>query len=168
MSSTDVTAQREAGSRTWWVRPGLDIAGGRLRIAGRDAEELARQHGTPLYVYDIDIVGSNARALQSAFARVRLKGRVRFALKALREPGVLRFLRSLGAPGAAESVGIDACSPGEVRYAMEHGWEPAEISFTGTNVSERDLDALFSQPVLINVDLLSQLDRFGRRARGSS
>jgi diaminopimelate decarboxylase len=166
MTSTEVSAERKSGPRTWWVRPGLDIADGRLRIAGHDAENLARQSGTPIYVYDVGIVGANARTLQAAFSRAGLSGRVRFALKALREPGVIRYLRGLGAPGTPQSVGIDACSPGEVLYAIEHGWEPAEISFTGTNVSERDLDVLLSHPVLINVDLLSQLDRFGRRAPG--
>lgn len=34
----------------WWVRPGLDIEDGRLRIVGRDAEALAREHGTLLFV----------------------------------------------------------------------------------------------------------------------
>ncbi len=35
----------------WWVRPGLDIDdAGRLRVVGRDAEALAREHGTPLFV----------------------------------------------------------------------------------------------------------------------
>ena len=165
--STEVSTAPDTGPRTWWVRPGLEIVDGRLRIAGEDAEGLARRHGTPLYVYDVGVVGSNVRALQSAFARAGLDGRVRFALKALREPGVLRFLRGLGAPGTSASVGIDACSPGEVRYAIEQGWEPEEISFTGTNVSGRDLDVLLSTPILINVDLLSQLERFGRRSPGS-
>jgi diaminopimelate decarboxylase len=63
-------------------------------------------------------------------------------------------------------VGIDACSPGEVLAALDHGWTPGEISFTGTNVSERDLDVLLAHPILLNVDLLSQLDRLGRRAPG--
>jgi diaminopimelate decarboxylase len=36
----------------WWVRPGLDIVDGRLHVAGIDAEALAREHGTPLFVYD--------------------------------------------------------------------------------------------------------------------
>lgn len=61
---------------------------------------------------------------------------------------------------------MDVCSPGELLHALEHGWLPEEISFTGTNVSERDLDTILSHPVHVNVDLLSQLERFGRRARG--
>src|SRR5438067_5609099 len=168
MSKTETAASPGTRAPTWWRRPGLEVRDGRLEIAGRDAEEIAREHGTPLYVYDLTRVKANVRALQGAFRRTGLRGRVRFALKASREPRVLRFLRALGAPGSPESVGIDACSPGEVLFALEQGWQPEEISFTGTNLSERDLDVLLDHPILINVDLLSQLERFGRRAPGRS
>ena len=63
---------------------------------------------------------------------------------------------------------MDVCSPGELRWALDHGWEPSEISYTGTNVSARDLDAVLDAGVHLNVDLLSQLDRVGRRAPGST
>ena len=89
----------------WWVRPGLDIAEGRLRIAGRDAEALAREHGTPLFVYDRARFAENARELQGALARTGLPFRVRFALKANPLPEVLEVFRALGAPGDAGSVG---------------------------------------------------------------
>lgn len=152
----------------WWGRPGLEVRDGRLLIAGRDAEELARTHGTPTYVHDLVRVREQARALQAALAGAGLNGRVRLALKAQRESELLRFLRSLGPPGSPEAVGMDVCSPGEIRWALDHGWLPEEISYTGTNVSERDLDAIFDAGVHLNVDLLSQLDRVGRRARGST
>ncbi|MGQ0668977.1 MAG: diaminopimelate decarboxylase family protein, partial [Actinomycetota bacterium] len=150
----------------WWQRPGLEARDGRLLVAGWDAEALAREHGTPLYVFDLRRIEESARALQGALEHASLTHRVRLALKAQREPEVLAFVRALGAPGTAESVGIDASSPGEVLHALDHGWLPEEISFTGTNVSERDLDVLLAHPIHINVDLISQLDRLGRRAPG--
>lgn len=76
------------------------------------------------------------------------------------------MVRSLGGPGDPDGVGIDACSPREVLHAVGHGWAPEEISYTGTNVSERDLDVVLSLPVHVNVDLLSQLERVGRRDPG--
>ncbi|HEU0237554.1 MAG TPA: hypothetical protein VFR14_14040 [Candidatus Limnocylindrales bacterium] len=151
----------------WWVRPGLGIVGGRLSIAGRDAEALARRHGTPLFVYDRARVAEAVRDLHGALGRAGLRHVVRFALKANREPEVLEVLRGLGPPGAAESVGIDACSPGEVLHALAHGWRADEISFTGTNVSERDLDVLLEHGVHVNLDAVSQVERYGRRAPGS-
>jgi diaminopimelate decarboxylase len=158
----------QAVSAPWWVRPGLEVdAAGRLRIAGRDAEALAREHGTPLFAYDRARFAENARAMQAAFAPTGLDFRLRFAMKADPFPEVLSVFRGLGEPGSPESVGIDACSPGEVLRALECGWRPDEISFTGTNVSERDLDVLLAHGIHINLDAISQVERYGRRAPGS-
>ena len=144
----------------------MRIAGGRLLVAGRDAEALAREHGTPLYVYDLRRVPDVARGLQGALVRAGLRPRVRLALKALREPAALRLLRGLGAPGDPAAVGLDACSPGEVLSGLECGFLPEEISYTGTNVSGRDLDVIAPLPLHLNLDLLSQIDRIGRRCPG--
>jgi diaminopimelate decarboxylase len=152
----------------WWVRPGLDVApDGRLRIAAQDAESLARQHGTPLFVYDRARFAENARRMQAAVAATGLLFRLRFALKANPDPAILGVLRALGEPGSPESVGIDACSPGEMLRALECGWRADEISFTGTNVSERDLDVLLAHGIHLNLDGISQLERYGRRAPGT-
>lgn len=162
--SADVTAI----AAPWWVRPGLDVGpDGRLRIAGQDAESLARAHRTPLFVYDLPRFEENARRLQSAAAAIDLPFRLRFALKANPDPTVLAVLRGLGSAGSRGSVGIDACSPGEVLRALECGWQPVEISFTGTNVSERDLDVLLARGIHLNLDGISQVERFGRRSPGS-
>jgi diaminopimelate decarboxylase len=148
--------------REWWERPGLEVRDGRLCVAGRDAEAVAREQGTPVFAYDLVRIEEQARALLDAFDRAGVPSRLRLALKAQRDPDVLAFIRELG------FVGIDACSPGEVRHAIEHGWTADEISYTGTNVSERDIDVLLETGVHVNLDLLSQLDRWGRRAPGSS
>jgi len=149
------------GERTWWARPGLGIADGRLTVAGRDAEHLAREHGTPLFVYDLERAREQAEALRDAFEGSGVPGRVRYALKAQREPGFLRFLRE-----RTPYVGLDVCSPGELEWALEHGWEPEEISYTGTNLSDRDLARILPTGCHLNVDLLSQLERVGRLASG--
>ncbi len=154
--------------RPWWERPGQETRDGRFVFAGRDVEALARANGTPLYVYDLDRVAENAVRLRDALAGTGAPYRLRFALKANREPEVLAVLRALGRPGTADAVGIDACSPGEVVHALANGWLPGEISFTGTNVSERDLDVLLAASVHLNLDAVSQVERVGRRAPGST
>ena len=45
--------------------------GGRLLVAGRDADALVREHGGPLYVYDVEHVTEQIRALQRALRRGR-------------------------------------------------------------------------------------------------
>ena len=130
-------------------------------VAGRDAEHLAREHGTPLFVYDLERAREQAEALRDAFEGSGVSGRVRYALKAQREPGFLRFLRE-----RAPYVGLDVCSPGELEWALEHSWGPEEISYTGTNLSDRDLARILPTGCHLNVDLLSQLERVGRAAPG--
>jgi diaminopimelate decarboxylase len=143
----------------WWRRPGLDSIGGRLVIAGADAEALAREHGTPLFVYDRRRLAENADRLAAALAGAGLRHRLRFALKANPEPRVLEILRPL--------VGIDACSPGEVARALACGWTAPEISVTATNLSDRDFDAILAEPVHLNLDAVSQVERLGRRLAAS-
>jgi diaminopimelate decarboxylase len=166
-SASPVAGSRWATPDPWWVRPGLGIVGGRLAVAGVDAESLARRDGTPLFVYDRVRVADAARDLQAALGGAGLRHAVRFALKANREPAILEILRGLGMPGSPGSVGIDACSPGEVVHALAHGWLADEISFTGTNASERDLDVLLEHGVHVNLDAVSQVERYGRRAPGT-
>jgi diaminopimelate decarboxylase len=152
----------QTGTRTWWSRPGLEVRDGRLAIAGRDVEHVARDR-TPVFVHDLVSAREQAHRLRDALDATGVPFRIRFALKAQRDPAFLRFLRE-----ETPFVGMDVCSPGEAALAIEHGWAPEEISFTGTNVSDRDLDELLPTGVHLNVDLLSQLDRVGRRAPGAT
>ena len=154
--------------RDWWHRPGLRPEDGRLAVAGRDAEALAREHGTPLFVYDLTHIEECVVELREAMARTGYPFKVRLALKAQREPQVLARVRSLGAPGTPEAIGLDVCSPGEVEHGIAHGFAPEEISYTGTNVSDRDLDAILRHGVHMNLDLVSQIHRYGRRNPGGT
>jgi len=147
--------------RFFWLRDGLEIADGRLVIAGRDADRLARSHGTPLYVYDLDRIADKVRDLRETLDAAGLDALVRFAVKANHHPDVLEVIRDLGA-------GIDASSPGEVELALEEGFAPGAISLTGTNLTDRDMEAVIDREVHMNVDLLSQLRRYGRLAPGTA
>jgi hypothetical protein len=72
-----VRAESSTDPRLWWVRPGLEVRAGQLKVAGRDAETLARTHGTPLYVFDLLRIGEQVRGLQEALSRAGLTHRVR-------------------------------------------------------------------------------------------
>jgi diaminopimelate decarboxylase len=150
----------------WWIRPGLEAIDDRLAIAGHDVATLVAEHGTPLFLFDLGYVAEQARRVEAALAGTGLPHTVRFALKSQREPEVLEVLRGLGPAGSPGSVGMDVCSPGEVKWALAHGWQPEEISYTGTNVSDADFKAVLRHPIRINVDLPSQLRRLGRLAPG--
>jgi diaminopimelate decarboxylase len=142
------------------VRDGLTARDGRLSIAGHDAEQLARERGTPLFVYDPRRPCSQRRTVTGRTRARRCASPLNYALKANRHPQLLATLRALG------NVGLDVCSPNEVTLALESGWRPDEISYTGTNLSERDLDVILAQPLILNLDSLSAIRRVARRAPG--
>ncbi|MEE8537364.1 MAG: diaminopimelate decarboxylase [Acidobacteriota bacterium] len=144
----------------WWSRDGLEVRDGRLHIAGRDAEEVAREHGTPLYVFDSSRVETNFRRLAAALERADVRYRLLFAFKANRHPAILSRIRKMG------NVGIDVCSPNEVSAALEAGWKAEEISYTGTSLSRQDLDQILPHPLHLNIDSLSALERIGSRCPG--
>ncbi len=150
-----------------WIRTGLDVRDDVLHIAGRNAISIAKTEQLPVFVTDLAWIGIQASKLRTALVDVGLQPCVRLALKAQRELNTLRYIRSLGLDDPLANVGIDACSPNEVDYALEHGWEAREISCTGTNMSEDDLRRIIDRGVHLNLDLLSQLERFGRLAPGS-
>ena len=56
----------QTAERTWWARTGLDVRDGRLAIAGRDAEAIAHEHGTPVFVHDLQSAREQADRLRDA------------------------------------------------------------------------------------------------------
>jgi diaminopimelate decarboxylase len=147
----------------WWERDDLGYRAGRLHFAGRDLQELATQTGTPAFVYSAARVRANLGRLQAALAAEGVPHRVFYAIKANRFRPLLQVMHAWG------QCGIDACSPAELLYAMELGFEAADISFTGHAVSNSDLDELTRHPeVHVNCDALSTIRRLGERCPGRS
>jgi diaminopimelate decarboxylase len=105
-------------------------------------------------------VEENAERLRAALQRAGLRHQLLYAIKANRHPALLSRLRTL------RFAGIDACSPEEVSLALESGWKPEEISYTGTNLSGRDLDRLLGHALILNLDSLSAIRRVGARVPG--
>ena len=145
----------------WWERPDLRPIGGRLHFAGADVADLAAQYDGPLYVYSLDRVTANLERLRGALAETGCDARVYFAMKANRYAPLLQRLAGSGHCGA------DICSPNELDHALACGFAASDISFTGTGVSNRDLDRLLAQPDLhINCDSIGMIRRIGERSPG--
>lgn len=145
----------------WWQRDDLKYLHGRLHFAGQDLFELASQTGTPAFVYSAGRVRANLERLRRAFAEQDVPFNIFYALKANRFLPLVAALRQSGL------CGIDACSPGELLLARQAGFAEAEISYTGTSVSNADLDVLQRHPgVHVNCDALSTIRRLGERCPG--
>jgi diaminopimelate decarboxylase len=147
--------------KLWWEREDLCYRDGRLHFGGRDLEALAASSGTPTFVYHATRVSANLERLRAALDSQGVAHDAFFAIKASRFAPLVTFLKLRG------RCGIDACSPAELTYARQAGFEEAEISYTGTSVSDTDLDCLQRHPgVHVNCDSISTIRRLGRRCPG--
>ena len=105
---------------------------GHLRIGGCDAVELAAEHGTPLYVYDAGTIRAMCREFVAEFGSRYPDSRVLYASKAYLGPAMARLI-------AAEGLGIDVVSGGELAVARAVGIEPADVFFHGNNKSPAEV-----------------------------
>lgn len=119
-------------------------------------QRIAREHGTPCYVYDADAVR----------ARIRELGRfdvVRYAQKASSNVQLLRLVREAGAL-------VDAVSAGELERALRAGYvpggEPAPIVYTADVIDDPTLARIIELGVPLNAGSADMLAQLGARARG--
>jgi diaminopimelate decarboxylase len=107
---------------------------------------LAREHGTPLYVYDAATIERRIREL-AGFDRVR------FAQKANSNLAVLRVIRRAGA-------GVDAVSAGEVERALRAGFDPRDVVFTADLFDRAALEAIVRHALPVNIGSPFQVEQY--------
>jgi diaminopimelate decarboxylase len=122
-------------------------------IQGVSIEALAKEFGTPLYLYDGEKIVHQIKTLQTAFAAVPL--RIKYATKALSSISVLSLIRKAGAE-------LDAVSLEEVKLGLLAGSSPAEIMYTPSGVSFAEIQEAVQIGVMVNVDSLPLLEKFGQ------
>ncbi|EAQ49161.1 MULTISPECIES: diaminopimelate decarboxylase [Leeuwenhoekiella] len=116
---------------------------------------IAKEHGSPVYVYDAEKIESQYKRLTGAFNKVK-NLRINYAVKALSNLAVLQLIHGFGA-------GMDTVSIQEVRLALAAGIDPSKIMFTPNGVSLDELEAVAKMGVQINIDNLSILEQFGTK-----
>jgi diaminopimelate decarboxylase len=119
--------------------------------------DLARAHGTPLYVYSGATIASRYRAIDQAFADY--PHAIHYALKANSTLAIARLLRSLGS-------NADANSGGEIDVALRAGFIPPQIVFTGVGKTSAELAQAIDLGVrTINAESAGEIERIDAIAR---
>ena len=133
----------------------------RTQIAGIPVAELARQFGTPCYLYD-------AAKIRERMADLSIFEVVRYAQKACSNIEILKLIRSCGAV-------IDAVSGMEILRAVEAGYpvrpenpeDPDPIVYTADIFDAFALDLIAGDyPVHVNCGSLDMIWQLGERAPG--
>jgi diaminopimelate decarboxylase len=138
---------------------GVNAQGG-LTLSGCDAVELAREFGTPLYLFDEVELREGAREWLSAFRTSYPKTTVVYASKAY-------LGRAVAALFAEEGLGLDVASGGELAIALAASFPPERIYLHGNNKSPQELrEALEAGVGYIVVDNLREAELLDEMAAG--
>ena len=134
-----------------FVRPNRALRGGAVPL-----EELARRHGTPLFVYDGDRVLARLAALREAFAPMRPL--VAYSVKANPNLAVLELLAGAGA-------GADIVSGGELYRCLRAGVPAAKIVYAGVGKTRSEMrDALQAGIKSFHVESAPEMEALGSLA----
>ena len=117
-------------------------AAGHMEVGGCDLVQLARDHGTPLYVYDEATVRQRSSEYVAAMGR---GGQVLYSAKAFASPHFLRVV-------AEEGLGLDVVSAGELDLALRSEFPRDRIHFLGNNKSRDDVEAAYRAGATIVID----------------
>lgn len=134
-------------------------AGGEIcrghRLAGLDPRSLAREFGTPLYVYDLDAITARVEALRAALPR---GFDLAYAVKANPALAVIAHLMGLG-------LGADVASAGELIAVLRAGGRPDRVVMTGPGKGEEELALAVAAGVrAITVESPGELERLHQLA----
>lgn len=124
-------------------------------MKNRTLLQIAKDFGSPVYVYDSATISSQYSRLTNAFSKVK-NLRINYAVKALSNISVLKLFHSLGS-------GLDTVSIQEVQLGLKAGFKPEHIIFTPNGVSLEEIETVSKLGVQINIDNLSILEQFGTK-----
>ena len=132
----------------------MELKKNKYTIADLPVIDLARKHGSPLYIYDTAVMVRQYERITGAFSHTRVK--INYACKALTNINVLKLFKGLGS-------GLDAVSVQEVELGLKAGFAPQDILYTPNCVSIEEIDEAVEFGVRINIDNIAILEEFGHK-----
>ena len=105
---------------------------GHLNIGRRDVTELAKEYGTPLYIYDEATIRTMARTFVKEFGTRYANTVVAYASKAFLTKAMARIANE-------EGLSLDVVSGGEIAAAISAGFPAARMDFHGNNKTPDEL-----------------------------
>ncbi len=113
--------------------------------------DLAKEFGTPLYVYSKRQIIENFHAFDETLKSSGKEHYVSYALKANSNIELLKIL-------AAEGSGADVVSAGELLVSLAAGFTPEKITFDGTGKTDAEIElALKANIHAFNVESMEEL-----------
>lgn len=124
------------------------------QLSSEQLQQLAKQFGTPLYVYHAEKIKEQYEKLTHAFRHTNTV--FFYACKALTNINVLKYIKGLGA-------NVDCSSINEVKLALHAGFPPERVLYTSNGIAFTEIEEAKNLGVIINIDSLSNLQKFGEK-----
>ena len=115
-------------------------------------EELALKYGTPLYVYNDEIIRQQMRDVAGVITKYPY--RANYSMKANSNLSILKM-------ALEEGLNADAMSMGEMMLLLKAGFPTDRIFFVPNNVSQEELQFAIDHNIMTSLDSLDQLELFG-------
>ncbi len=129
----------------------FNYSDGELHAENVSLSSVARDYGTPCYVYSRAAFEKQWRDLDTAFGDH--PHTICYAVKANSNIAILNLLARLGS-------GFDIVSEGELRRVLKAGGDPGKVVFSGVAKSEKELAFAIQNKVRsINIESVAELER---------
>ena len=135
----------------WEIEEFLATKNNRLHIDGVDTVELARDHGTPLFVFSEKRIRHNIERLRRSAEAIDCPLKLCYAAKAMSTMGILRAVKDAGSD-------IEVNSGGELWKALKAGFTGDQIIFNGTSKEVWEIELAIENSIYaIQVDSIYEL-----------
>jgi diaminopimelate decarboxylase len=146
------------------MEPPFTYQQGGLFCEGVALREAAGEYGTPLYIYSRHAILESCREVEAAFGET--PHLTCYAVKANANRHLLQLI-------AAEGLGADVGSKGELFLALEAGFSPKKVTYSGVGKRDDEIAFALEQDVqafavesVQEIEVLDQIAaRLGRRGR---
>ncbi|UDQ98919.1 diaminopimelate decarboxylase [Lentisphaerota bacterium WC36G] len=125
-----------------------------MSISNEVLLQAVKDFGTPLYIYDGDMVVQRYKELYDFIPWPKLK--IHYAMKSNYNFELLKLLNDANAS-------LDTVSPAEIMLALKAGFSKDRIIYTANNMTEEEVDCVQSLGVLMNLGSLSRLEKYGKK-----
>jgi diaminopimelate decarboxylase len=129
---------------------------GELQVGGIPLTRLAERVGsTPFYAYDRALISARVQAVRAALPEAV---QLHFSIKANPMPAVVQHMATL-------ADGLDVASAGELKTALDTGFDAAHITFAGPGKSTPELRRAIASGVCINAESSGEIARIAEQAQ---
>lgn len=128
-------------------------------LKGNNPEDIAKQYGTPVYVYSEEIIRKHMKDVASVVTKYPYTAN--YSIKANTNIEILKLALD-------EGINCDAMSVGEMSMLLRAGFPASKIFFVSNNVDSEEMQFAIDNGIMVSLDSLDQLERFGQINKGGS